>query len=752
MRQLAFAMLVAVAVSSCSVDPQTAKLAYVKSGDAYVAEKKYSEAIIQYRNAIQKDARFGEAQVKLAEAYFAAGDNPNGFREYLRAADLLPDQLDVQLKAGSLLLLAGEFEDAKTRALKILEKNPRSADVQILLGNALAGLKDFDGAVKEIEEAIKLDPQSEAAFANLAMVQVARGNKAEAETSLKRAVELAPASVNAHLALANFYWSTEDRRQTEAWLRKAIALDEKNPLSNRAMALFFIATNQATAAEPYLKVAAEAAPAAASRMALGEYYAATSRPEEAIKVFEQVAAGKESPSAAKVRIAALRYERDHDHAVATVNDVLKSEPQNAEALLLKGRIAMREQKLDEALAMAQAAVKAAPRSTEMQYFLGEVLAARSDTEGAIAAFKEAVTLNPRASAAQAQLARLYHAQGQTSTSVQFARDAVKSDPRNVDARVVLARALIAQGDLARAEAELKILLAQQPNVASVQTSMGLLLLSKRDPAGARRHFDRARELDSKSIDSLSGLVALDIAAKNAASARQRVDAALSESPRDPAVLMLAARAYASTGDAAKTEELLRRTIEIDSTNFEAYRMLGSVYFSQQKLDAARAEFDKAASLQPKGVAASTMVGIILEAENRPEEARKRYQEILEKNPDASVAANNLAWMMAESGGDNIDIALQLAQTAKRLMPQRPEVNDTLGWVYYKKGMFPQAISAFRESVGREPNNPVFHYHMGLAYAKNGEAAKARASLEHALKLRQNFDGADDARHTLTTLQ
>src|SRR5262245_20933267 len=93
MRRFTFAMLVAVAVSSCSTDPQTAKLAYVKSGDAYVAEKKYSEAIIQYRNAIQKDPRDGGVRVKLAETYFAAGDNPNGFREYLRAADLLPDQL-----------------------------------------------------------------------------------------------------------------------------------------------------------------------------------------------------------------------------------------------------------------------------------------------------------------------------------------------------------------------------------------------------------------------------------------------------------------------------------------------------------------------------------------------------------------------------------------------------------------------------------------------------------------------------------
>ena len=90
---LLFATLVA---GGCSSDPETAKRAFVKSGDQYVADKKYSEAIIQYRNAIQKDPKFGEARQKLADAYVQTGDLQNAGREYLRAADLLAlmDALD----------------------------------------------------------------------------------------------------------------------------------------------------------------------------------------------------------------------------------------------------------------------------------------------------------------------------------------------------------------------------------------------------------------------------------------------------------------------------------------------------------------------------------------------------------------------------------------------------------------------------------------------------------------------------------
>ena len=44
--------------------------------------------------------------------------------------------------------------------------------------------------------------------------------------------------------------------------------------------------------------------------------------------------------------------------------------------------------------------------------------------------------------------------------------------------------------------------------------------------------------------------------------------------------------------------------------------------------------------------------------------------------------------------------LQLAQTAKAKLPDNPGVNDTLGWVYHKKGLGTQAVAALQEAVTR----------------------------------------------------
>ena len=130
-RPLVAAVALTVVAAGCAADPEAAKQAFVKSGDEYVAQQKFNEAIIQYKNAIQKDPKFGDARRKLAEVYLQAGDVPNATREYIRAADLMPDREDMQAKATSLLLLFGEFADAKTRAHLILTRNPKSSEGQI---------------------------------------------------------------------------------------------------------------------------------------------------------------------------------------------------------------------------------------------------------------------------------------------------------------------------------------------------------------------------------------------------------------------------------------------------------------------------------------------------------------------------------------------------------------------------------------------------------------------------------------------
>ncbi len=96
--------------------------------------------------------------------------------------------------------------------------------------------------------------------------------------------------------------------------------------------------------------------------------------------------------------------------------------------------------------------------------------------------------------------------------------------------------------------------------------------------------------------------------------------------------------------------------------------------------------------------------------------------------------------------------MQLAQTAKAELPDNPNVSDTLGWIYYKKGLATLAITSFQQSVTQNPTNPRVHYHLGLAYLKNGEPQSARRAFQEALKLNPQFSEADDAKRQLATMR
>jgi len=146
-----------------------------------------------------------------------------------------------------------------------------------------------------------------------------------------------------------------------------------------------------------------------------------------------------------------------------------------------------------------------------------------------------------------------------------------------------------------------------------------------------------------------------------------------------------------------------------------------------------------------------MAGLILQAQGKSDEARRRYERLVEVAPGgAAVASNNLAWMYA-SRGEQLDRALQLAQAAKAQLPDQPDVSDTLAFVYIKKQLGSLAIPLLRQALEKRPDEPVFHYHLGLAYVQTGDKTAARQALERALKLKADFEGAEDARKVLRSL-
>ena len=154
-------------------------------GDTYFASRRYQEAVVEYKSALQVDPQLGAVRLKLGDTY-AALNEPHAARgEYIRAADSMPDSLEAQLKAGNALLMARAFEDAQARATRAISLNPKSLEAQVLRGNAMAGLKKFDEAIEDFIAAIALDPTQALVDQNLGTLQMASGDLKEAEAMFR---------------------------------------------------------------------------------------------------------------------------------------------------------------------------------------------------------------------------------------------------------------------------------------------------------------------------------------------------------------------------------------------------------------------------------------------------------------------------------------------------------------------------------------------------------------------------------------
>ena len=745
------ALLAAVLAGAvaCSGSADDRKQRFLASGDRYFAQAKYREAALEFRNAVQIDPTFGEARLKLARSLERLGDGPGAFQEYIRAADLRPDDLDGQLTAGSYLLAARRFDDARARAEAVINRDANNVQAHVLLGNALAGLRDFDQAIKEIEQAIELDPTRGATFANLGLVETQRGQQDKAEEAFKRSVALKPEWVPGHLALANHYWATNRIAQAEAELSIALKIEPRNAIANRAMALLYMASKRDKAAEPYARALAETG---GLPFALADFYLLQNRPDDAIAQLERLRKDERIGAEAGRRLArAYAMKGDREAARRVLRELLASNSMDPESLLIDGQLLAAEGKASEALARLNAAAKADPRSAAVQFELGRAHASRADYDQARQAFANVLELNPHAAAAQVELARLDLAAGKVDSSVQHARDAVRNEPANVDAQLSLIRGLIAARQIAEADALLQPLLAAHPNIAVLHVQRGLIAASRRQMAGARQSFERALSLDRNTYEALGALASLDQAAGSHTAARARIDARLAADPEQPELLLISARTAAAAKDLSRAERDLTRAVEADPRFLPAYKMLVQVYVAGGKLAEARRQIDALVEREPRPVAALTIRGLVAQAQNDAAAAQESFERALEFDPATPIAANNLAWIYADRG-QNLASALELAKVAQRGLPKTPEVLDTLGWVHYKRGTADEAILAFTEAAKVAPANPVYKYHLGLAYIQAGNVNEARAALEQALAAGSGFSGTADAARALASLR
>ena len=740
-------------VAGCHTDPNVRKKKYLASGDRYSAEGKYRDAAIQYENSLKADKNYAPAHFALAKAYLHMGSFAAAFREFSRTVDLQPTNYEARIDMGTMLLTAGKVDDADKQAQAALAGDPKNPDVHSLLSAIAYRRGDTKKAVDEINQAIKLDPNRAAFWDNLGVLQSKDPTqRSAAEASFKKAVAVNPKSVDAHIALSRFYAGNGQFPQAQQAGQDAINADPKSLAARSNLAQIYLQEGNASQAESVLRQASQdlSNDPQAVRV-LADYYMSTNQYDKARNEFASlVAKYPKNHNLKRGYLRALIQVHDYNTAKTVSDQLLKEDPKDSENVALNGIVLLNQGRAGDAVNALQDGAKNFPQDTFIQYWLGVAALQNGNPSLAQRSFLKVISLKPNAVDALDQLALLAERQGDMSLLSSVAQKSITAMPKFVGGYVWRAIAEMHQGSISNAETDLQTAIRIAPTSPQAYYELGRIRFAqKRFPEG-QALLEKALQYDPNMVGALHLLLTYDLYRKQPAAAFARLNAQIQKSPNNSSLLDMLAGLQLSQNQLSQAEATAQKAMKMNPADANAMTLFTEVAVRSGKVADAISASQSWVNAHPNDANAIASLGMLQEASGNRQQAQADYQRALQINPQQPLAANNLAYLMLEEGG-NVDVALSLAQTARQAMPNSPNTADTLAWAYYYKGTYGFARDLLENALKENPNSATMQYHLGMVYAKLSDKSNAAEHLKKAIQLGKGTPTAASAQSALQAL-
>lgn len=776
----------ALFMGACTT-PEKAKAQHVARGQALLKDKKFQEASLEFRSALQIDEQFAEAHLGLANAYEGLQRYQEAFEEMKTVADLDPNNLDVRVRLGNYYLVGSKqspaaITEAERLAKDVLAKDPNHIEGHILMGSVLFAQDRKPEAFAELNHAIEIDPKRVESYLSLARFYALTKDLVTAEATFQRAISVNGASAMAHYEYGKFLAQLGRTDGAEVEFQKAVQVDGSNRNARFVLASFYLVNKRFDKAEEAYKGLAELdKDKPEGRSVLADFYSAIGRLDEAVAIYKEVVTKSPDYTQGHYRLAEILMMRgDVAGARNEIDGILKNDAKDRQAIILRARIEMQSGDpgdLKVAMEDLREVLRQEPNSRPGLYFMAEAAFRLGQIDQARAFAGDLERNYPDYLPVKLMQVQINLASGDAKSAMQMAtqlldRLAKASPDRDTSPQMLAelrANTLVARGsaalqlrDTKTARADFLAAHDAAPRSADVYVNLAAVALSESKVDEAIGFYNSALAMDGTNFNSLRGLLTIYAAQKRADLAHARIDQAINSQPNSAGLHFLKGQVYGFERNAQGAEAEFRRALEIDSNYLAAYSALGALFVNTNQQERAIAEYQKIVERHPDNAAAYTLIGMLEMNRQNIDAAVDNYRKALAKDENAVFAANNLAWLYAVYGKGNLDEAVRLAQGIVQSNPEVPSFADTLGWVYFKKGLYGAAVEQLKkavtidEAVARRTNgqpSPTYHYHLGVALAAKGDKAGARREIESALRLgeKTGFSEADEARKSLATL-
>jgi tetratricopeptide (TPR) repeat protein len=706
-------LLILVLISGGGCSDRARASRFLKEANRDFDAEKYDDAEIEYKNALRLIRINPTAVGQLGRIYAMEGRMSDAAYCLRIATGIESNNIPFQLALGQACLSFRDSTNAAKIARRILAAQPTNEEALLLLVETPTPVQELRQEVERVPHAAA----NPAFHVALGMLATREQKFTEAANQLHLALVANPKSSHAYFALADLYSRQKEEKEMGQALQNAAAFA---PLRS------FM------------------------RIKYSDYLVRSGSVEKAWKVLQELT--DKAPDFVPGWVSMMNLatgEKKLDDAAKFADAVLARDDKNYEALLCRGNVSLAKGDSGKAVMQFERMESIYKKSPQVKFQLAVAYLSAHDKIKCMENLNQALALDPGFSQAALFLAQLDIRLGDPAAAVALLNRFIKKDPNVGQAYMYLADAYLALRKPDSAIAVYRNLSEALPKNPLIPLQMGNVLAGQHRLSEARAAFEACLVLAPDYLQAVQQLINLDLLEHNYNDATALAEAQISKTPKAAEPWELMAKIEVAQTNLPQAETALVKAIELNPDLPGPYILLAQVYVLGTNYQPALQKLN-ALVARTNDMAAYLQIGAIQERLSNYVASCAAYEKVLPINPKSIPALNNLAYIYAVRL-NKVDEAYGLAQKARALLPYDPQVEDTLGWILFKKGDYPRALTMLADSAEKTGGDAEVEFHLGMTHYMMDEEESARVALQRATAPLQDYADKAEARNALAVL-
>lgn len=711
--------------------------------------------------------------VVKGELLWTGKSDPKGATQaFRRALAIDPKQARARVALITLAAQANDLPTYRSEVNELAKARPEDFESRYFLAQLALMEGDLKTARERTQQLLRLAPDHPLALQLAGAVELRLGALGSAQRLLQKALLQEPDSVSVRQLLGQAYVQSGQSTRAVATLQPFLTGSSKPSADVLALAAdAYRQDGELDKAEQLYAQAAKADPTDLKpRVALATLQMGRGDFESGLGRLQAMASEDSSTYADMALISALMKRTDTAAALKAIDRLETKTPTKALPHQLRGQILLERGDTAGARASFEKAMKVEPGFYPVISDLANLDLAQNRPADALKRYEDALAREPDNLRAQLAVTDLKQRAGANADDIEKRLAAiVRQHPEEVSARLAYIQQLLGRHQFKAAVAAAEEGLVALPDSAELMDALGRAQLSAGSSTLAMQAFQKAATTHPTQPMPWLRLADVYASSRNYPAAIQSLRKAHEVSPRfllaqrklvqvlmtnkQPGEAMQVAKQVQSQRPGEAVGYLIEGEIQLAQRHWapavdayqaalkrepspEVARRLHSLY----ALAGRQADADRFAAEWRRDHADDMaflihLGSIEMDRGNYPV-AERHFREVLARRPDDAAILNNVAWLLMRQ---NKPGAVPLLEHALKVMPDMPEVMDTMAAILDKDKQPQKALEWQRKAVDRAPNTPIFRLRLAKLLVANGDRSQARVELERLASLGAGFD-------------